>query len=281
MPMWEYRIPNGTVPPELRNVPEPGECIYCGSRGRRTTEHVVPGGMGGAVTIPRGSCNDCQERIHIFETHCMRSTLLQPRLASGLHRHPHEAPNLFPVTFTDWTDRKRTAHVSSEEFPVLWIMPVLETPGILSGSAPEESSLGMLTIQQSDDKDARFQRLLALPGVKSVSIGTEPVRVDWFARWLAKIAFGFAVACIGLDAIRHSEVRSLIREGSGRYGYLVGGLNQLRLPSHEYCLRRADQDLLCVVLSDIVFGGRVWWVVKMRLLGRLQTPDYMVVLGPR
>lgn len=281
MPTWEYRIPNGAVPDSLRNVSPPLECIYCGSKHRLSTEHVVPRGMGGRLTIPNGSCEVCRERILAFETECMRRTLLQPRLANKLHRHPHEAPKLFPLVVTNWVGHQYTTHVDAEEYPCLWIMPVLETPAVLIGLTEDESTLGILAIKSADDSEAKFQRLLTRPGVKSVSVTADGIRVDWFARWLAKIAFGFAVACLGLPNVRTSELRTIIRDGAPKYGYLVGGLNDLRLPSAEYRLRREDDSLFAILLTDMVLQDRTWWVVQVRLFGRLQTPDYLIVIGAK
>jgi hypothetical protein len=43
-----------TLPRELRNIRPIGKCIYCVRTDNLSREHVVPRGMGGTITLPKG-----------------------------------------------------------------------------------------------------------------------------------------------------------------------------------------------------------------------------------
>ena len=53
-----WSMPPPLPPLELRNISPIGKCIYCERTDNLTTEHIVPRGMKGTVTLPKGSCTE-------------------------------------------------------------------------------------------------------------------------------------------------------------------------------------------------------------------------------
>jgi hypothetical protein len=148
-------------PRELRNIKSIGQCVYCGSKENLSREHVVPRGMGGTITLPKGSCARCAKITHAFETECMRTTLLRERVKLGLHRHPKERPETFPITFTDISGVETVEQIEPQDYPTVWNMPIYEHPGILRNVQPEQTKLGHL---HAHTDDPAFRRLLERPG---------------------------------------------------------------------------------------------------------------------
>jgi hypothetical protein len=168
-------------PRELRNIRPIGRCIYCGRTDNLAKEHAIPSGMGGTITLPKGSCPTCAKLTQEIETTCMRKTLLHVRVKSGLHRHRNERPSTLPVIFSDWSDNKTTRKVTVADFPMLWAMPIYEYPGILLNRKPAETGFGMLYAHK---EEASFKKLLSLPGVKSITVtpgAVTPLRRQYVA----------------------------------------------------------------------------------------------------
>jgi len=282
MPTWFYSNPPELPPPCLRNIAPIGRCIYCNCSEHLTTEHVVPAGMRGTVTLPRATCERCRIITHDIETHCMRMSLLHARIRHSIHQSPLERPATVPVEFTDWHDHTTTHLIPLSECPVLLVVPIYQYPGILVNIPPEETNFGVLTVLKNRNADEQFRQLLSRPNVKSVFVESGAIDTWKFARWLAKISFAFAVACLGYDKICHSPLPDIIRNGTLHFGHLIGGLNDLQLSSQEYRLESSKPSFFTIDLSDYaVSDGRIFWAVRIRLMPMLETPTYLVVVGAR
>jgi hypothetical protein len=210
----------------------------------------------------------------------MRETLLHVRVKLGLHRHRKERPNTFPVTFWDWSDNKTLKQVPIADFPVLWAMPIFEYPGILLNKKPHETSFGIL---YSHKDDASFNKLLRLPGVKSITVSSGAVTVLSFSRWIAKIGYCYAVARLGIETVAKSHLADMVISGSQYPGYLVGGLNQLNLSgSKDFVLEEKSDDIFKVEMRDIIgLDGKSYICVYVRLLPMLQGASYLAVVCER
>ncbi|MGY4256758.1 hypothetical protein ACVI1L_003826 [Bradyrhizobium sp. USDA 4516] len=264
------------LPPlELRNISPIEHCVYCDSREGLSREHVMPRGMSGAVTLPAGSCDQCAKITKRIETTCMRGSLLHARVKYALHNTPSERPEGFPIKFTASDGRRWTQKVRPDEFPITWMLPVLEQPGIISGVTPEESKLGILTIKNDDEL---YQKLLRRPGVHSVQPESGGVVIDQFYRWIAKIAFCYAVARFGYQHVADSALRSLVREWHPHANYVVGGKNELALPNTSYKLEQAEPLIFRVRAYEKRRRNRRYLCVELRLLPIIETPTYLAVV---
>ena len=242
----------------------------------------MPSGMRGRVTLPLATCERCRKITQEIETKCMRQTMLHARIRHSLHQHPHESPVTHPVKFTDWNNHVTTHRIPLEECPVLMVMPVYEYPGILRNLSPEQTNFGLLTVLKTSNADELYQNLLRRPRIKSVSVESGRIETWVFAQWLAKIGYSFAVACLGLQKIGHSPLVNIIRTQTIHFGHLIGGVNDLRLPSREYKVESRNASIFEIELSDMVNNdGKIFWATKIRLMPMLETPTYLVVVGER
>ena len=274
----DFKMTLPYLPPrELRNIRPIGRCVYCGRTDNLTKEHAIPRGMGGTITLPKGSCPTCAKLTHEIETTCMRETPVRVRVKVGLHRHRNERPNTFPVTFSDWSDNKTLKQVPVADFPMLWAMPIYEYPGILLNKQPDETSFGILHCHKDDTS---FNKLLRLPGVKSITVSAGAVNSLSFYQWIAKIGYCYAVARLGIEAIEKSRLADMIINGSQYPNYLVGGLNQLNLSvSNNFVLEPKSDDIFKVGMKDIMaLDGRYYTCVYVRLLPMLQGASYLTVV---
>jgi hypothetical protein len=287
MPIWTYSEPctyseQCQPPPLLKNLPPVGQCIYCGGQDRLSTEHVVPAGMRGQVTLPESTCESCRKITHKIETECMGQTLLLLRIKHHLHRHKGQRPPTQEIAFAYWNGKKSKRHLLTTDTPVATPLLILEYPDILQKARPAQTMPGLLHIFQEKDYDQKFSRLLALPNVKSVTVPSSQIKTDTFSRWLAKVAYAYAVACLGYDKIKHSPLAEWVRGRSEHGNHLIGGNNAYHPPSEEFWLEAATPDLFTISLLDRPTGaGRIFWVVTLRFLPMLAFPTYVVVVGDR
>jgi hypothetical protein len=211
----------------------------------------------------------------------MRATLRHVRVKYGLYRHKKEIPKSFPVIFTDWSGNKTVRQIPPDDFPITWAMPIYEYPGILLDKRPEETRHGILYAHKDD---ASFQKLLNLPGVKSIEVTSGGVDAWTFARWIAKIGYCYAVARLGLEKVKSSPLVDVIRNGSQYQNYLVGGLNELNLLlSDDFTLEQPTNEIFKVCLLDLKSfnSGKSFTGVYVRLLPMLRGATYLAVVSEK
>jgi hypothetical protein len=270
-----WSMPPPLPPLELRNISPIGKCIYCERTDNLTTKHIVPRGMKGTVTLPKGSCTTCAKVTKAIETYCMRATLLHPRVKYGLPTHPEEIPDSFPVLVTNWSGNETQRQIPLKDFPTIWEMPIYEYPGILLNKQPEETKFGVV---HANIDDALIQKLVQLPGVKSIKATLGRVNSWTFARWIAKIGYCYAVARLGLETVRSSPLVDMIINGSTYPNYLVGGFNNLDIISGNFTLEPHTNEIFRVCLLDLTTNDKSYLAVYIRLLPILQSPTYISVV---
>jgi hypothetical protein len=193
-------------PKQLRNLKPIDRCIYCARIEGLTREHVIPFGMGGEIVLARASCRRCSQITQTIEEHCLRDTLIEVRAKHKLKsRNPGARPVAFPVEFTYLDGRTSTEMVGVDDYPMSWVMPIFGVPQVLSAQRRDDH-LGVLHAQSDSETQAAFNRLLARPGVHTVSATTGGVNIGLFARWIAKMAYCYAIAS-NSDIVGQSDCR--------------------------------------------------------------------------
>ncbi|MBW5439696.1 hypothetical protein FXB41_34575 [Bradyrhizobium canariense] len=206
----------------------------------------------------------------------MRSTLLHARVRLALHNTPKERPDGFPVQFVGTDGRLWKQKVAPAEFPILWMLPVLERPGILRGVDPGATSLGILRPKVDN---ALREELRTRPGVRSVTTESGGVMIDIFYRWIAKIAFCYGVAKYGYGLVGKSALKSLVKKWDPHANHLIGGKNGLILPSQQHHLEPEEPLIFRVrAFEDLTDPGKRVLAVELRLLPLLETPTYIAIL---
>lgn len=196
LPFGAWHVVAAPRTPQRRLNPV-GACIYCGSVEALTDEHILPDGIGGDLILPAASCKPCQDKIKPWETRVQKRNLGATRAASGVRsrkrrgRNKGEEKRLYRAVAKAVGDRPidedRGPEMDASELPR---MVLLETtkgrPELLGGPLPE-NGLCVVVAARAD-------------------VGPTEYTIDFHAyggdvmRLIAKIAHGFAVASVGVDA---------------------------------------------------------------------------------
>ena len=260
-----------------KKYPAAARCIYCASVEALGEEHIIPFGLGGKSTLPRGSCKKCAKITGAFEGTCLRTILGPLRMYFDLpSRRKNERPKKLPLKVkltasADWS----YIDVDQESYPFLILMPLLPLPDELSG----HTTLGErgAKVKQLWIRGASFrhgitphvQELAEKLGVAVIE-PTATFKAAEFFRMLAKIAHSFALAEMGSDALV-PFLRPIICDGeTGNSVQYIGGLETTEAAVN--ILHELSFCSLPAAARDVI-------AVRIRLLAALETPTYFVAVG--
>lgn len=249
-----------------------GKCIYCGETElpsdihRFGDEHIIPFALGGNLILPEASCKSCEKVIN---------RQIETPVSShewGFFRSKR--------TFPTRNKKRRRTHIKlrrvdggSLNIPVNdYSTPVLlykfGEARILNDLPPGTDHLRW-TVVMLADHDAEMAMQHKYPEWnKQHRLKAQPHE---FARLLAKIAYGYVVAELGLDAL-NPLVLGIILGKSDDYFYTVGGTWDIEpvVPNGNH-----------ITDISIKFIGphRALIIVDIRLFSATETPSYHVVVG--
>jgi len=213
----------------------------------------------------------------------MRQTLLLVRIQHDLHQHSGEKPPTQPIILKYGDGKEIIIDLPTSQTPVITPLPIFEYPGILTNAHPDQTGSVLLNVFEEDGRDEKWRRLfLVFPKAATASVRSSPIRVTTFYRWLAKVAYAYAVACLGYEEIKHSPLAEIVRSGGTHYNYYIGGNNAYQPPSQEFRLEAPSPELFRISLADQVTNdGKKYWVANIRFLPKLSFPTYIVVVGEK
>lgn len=244
-----------------------GCCMYCRAPaiGR---EHAIPRGLNGVYTLEQASCRDCERVTSRLEGELLRGPLLPIRIVLDLYtKDPADRPRSLPgiVRMPDGTSRRLLIPIEAHPTPLA--LPLLFGPPYLLGETRPMQMRGEQWTRQFTDPSAT-ERYLASLGAVEIQLGSviDPTPL---IRLVAKIAYCFAVAHVGLDGFTELFLPGVAGatttlESLSPY---VGGLP---MPAPA-------EDELHVVTVEISDAGLI--VVAVRLLARFGAPTYVAVVG--
>lgn len=245
-----------------------GQCIYCHAvDDDLTKEHIIPFGLNGPWTLAEASCKRCAGVTSGFERAVLKKTFDTVRTALGFpsrkkKNRPHELPLLI-----ERGGNQETVYLPVKDYPAAIGMPHLDAPAYLDGRSDERlRTIGFTGVQIGGPPVEDVGKRLAAQGI-SFEAKFEPVGA--FARMLAKIAYGCAVASVGCDLSRLEDVYVLpaILGRSDDIGRWVGGAS-------------GDQPAAEHDLHDVKFfisDGELR--VHVRLFAQFGAPEYVVIVG--
>lgn len=174
-----------------------GCCIYCGKsppEAELTDEHIIPDGIGGNLVLTEGSCRGCARALHRFESAVINRHFGLARYALGIKSKKRRGKSKkgHPGTY------KLTSREGEPlEVPTGPSMPQV----IFAGHFNQPASL-LTGVDQSNGKAAFSLGIRNVTAPKGQRYGPSvrppgPVRVDYFTRFVAKVAHSYAVAALG------------------------------------------------------------------------------------
>jgi len=257
--------------------PPANVCIYCGSLDDLTLEHIVPVGLGGLLELPASSCPQCCDATKLFEQNVLRGSFYNYRLQNiPAKRRKKQRPTSLPGRLSI-NGEVQMVDIRIEDLTTgTWVMPIYErTPGILTGAMPWRGYRGHLEgwIPHSD-----AVRSLKL-GTKAAGMGM-PASVTFplpFARFLAKVAHGYAFALLGPSGFV-PVLTEFIRTGRGRPGHWVASRGGSKDGTQIWL--SDPREIYRLKLVELVNHRGVPHIgVTFRAFGYHSMPQYLTVVG--
>ncbi|MGZ5817880.1 MAG: HNH endonuclease, partial [Burkholderiaceae bacterium] len=198
-----------------------GRCIYCTQvfpTNELTREHIVPLALNGTLVIENAACKPCQTRSNeSYENAALQANFLVPRLLLELKRRKKKVEKHLPLVAIGNVANDATAIFDLEldlaQYPPYIPFLRLKLPGRLEGIERD----GNLSEVRTQFVPIQKASSVPLSGI------TTRTKLDHtaFGLTVAKIAFCFAIAERGLEAIDLSELRDLLLgKRSDLYNYV-------------------------------------------------------------
>jgi hypothetical protein len=253
-----------------------GRCIYCDETSPPLTrEHVLPRGLGGddspecsdtPLVLRDASCARCQNITKRIEQDCLVPMMDYARARLGLKRKDRRPATMRAVVdLLDGTTEHREIDSTQILGPI--VIPAYYEAGALTSKPLNEFS------------GCDYHMIIVASAAQNVMTDVSRLGVDLiadskaFARMLAKIALGVAVAHFGLEGFTPT-VRNLILVNPDESTHWVGGFagtDRVTPPSdklHRIVLRQPGQ----LRLGDFI-------VVEIQLFAKYGAPNNYVVVG--
>ena len=256
-----------------------GQCIYCGAvelpANARcfSDEHIIPLSLGGTLVLRQASCEACQKIINRqIETPVASQEwgrLRAKRDFPTRHKRERALQKRTPVraSATDGSTLRIPLHDHST--PVL--LYKFSEARILCGLPRETDSLRWTAdVLVSHDEEMAMQRKYPQWN-RTHKIRAQPYA---FARLLAKIAHGYAVAEYGFSKLGAFTplATAIILGHSDDYFYTVGG-------SWDILPGVPGGDHITDISVRLVSPERALLIVYIRLFSQITTPLHHVVVG--
>jgi hypothetical protein len=249
--------------------PSPGKCIFCMSLpdGQKLTdEHIIPKMLSGTgeLLIKDASCLSCNGHANKrYEQKAANADFLVPRVLLDLKRRKAgKGPKLLPpVALGDATEDNAADFIhqlQAEEHPPIFSLLSFPPPGFLVGE-DRGSSLTTVSIKMVN---------MGLAGSRATGVTSQaPMNHTAFLLSLAKMAYCYAVAELGLNACNGNALRDLLLGRRDDVYNFVGDANRDEPLSgrhlHSFYLRRKGNLISVIVHLFASFGCSAYEVVVM------------------
>lgn len=243
-----------------------GKCIYCGKTEKPLrTEHIIPYGLNGPWELLEASCDKCAAITSAFELTVLKNSLIVPRVALDFPtRRKDKRPKKFNFAITR-NGRQEVLEVPMHEHFAVMILPISKFPAYLDGR-PYEKGVTLIGAIEIQVGGSPIKEIIKRYGTKKLSI-TVTWHGNCFERMLAKIAYGFSVANLGMENIEEVYVLPAILGQKDDVGRWVGTAKDVHLDIGKF-LHHIE---LAIINEEII--------VRIKLFALYNVPEYLVVIG--
>lgn len=250
---------------DLRSEFKPlNRCMYCGKVSDLRREHIVPYGLGGPGTVPRGSCGKCAIITSRFERDVLRGPFWGLRAYLRLStRRPASQPKHLPLIVVRG-GKEHEESVPVVEHPIMLSFPLFAVPSLLTGKHIQGISIRGVATFNFGKSLVDVKRSLGADDLRF----TESSRPVSFARMLAKIAWATAIAHGHGDDLDPGLCNAILHtpDDIGRWvGTYTDPLEATPGLLHEIRLRQDHEKQM--LIADV------------KLFANSRTPRYGVILG--
>ncbi len=242
-----------------------GQCIYCGAtEGKLSEEHITPYGLSGLLTLLEASCSHCARVTSALESTILRDMFFAARAALGTRtRRPKDRLKPQPML----VERDGRIHKINALWKDQWKviqLPIFKLPSCID-SRPYTDGIECTSMDVFELSE-RGQEIAARHGADRVI--PHHYRMEDFARFIAKMAYGYAVERYGLQVFEKVYVLAAILGESNDIGRWVGCSDR-----REFPVRQCNVS----VGFRIIPGDDL--VVKVKMFPQFDGAEYVVVVG--
>ncbi len=255
-----------------------GKCIYCKrSNVALSDEHIIPYGLNGNQVLLDASCSDCSKITSAFERDILRHTFLLPRKAFKMrsyNKHEDEIPAKLEIG-----ESVKYINIPRDDAPIMFTLPIFLAPSILDIRPFQPGIQGTGDFQIHEIRGIAKEKLRKKhggPGKVSFDIAYNP---NNFARLLAKIAYGFAVAQFGLDDVEDLGIVSTIKGETDDVGKWVGCVSGEKFAPNTVLHSWQSQIQGSYQIDDLKGTMEARLSYRISLFSLFSTPEYTVVVG--
>ena len=242
-----------------------GRCIYCGAtEGRLSEEHITPYGLSGLLVLLEASCERHSKITCALENRILKDMFFAARAALGTRtRRPKDRAKPHPMFIERAGRIERIDAVWQDHWKVIQL-PIFSLPALIDGrpyaSGIECTSMDVFELGERGKEIARRHHAdRVLPPKYSA---------EDFARFVAKMAYGYAVERYGLNAFEYVYVLPAILGESDDIGQWVGCPDRREFPVRE-----------CNISVGFKIIARDDLVVRIKMFPRFDGAEYVVVVG--
>lgn len=243
-------------------------CVYCGDKGHRTKEHVIPYGWSGPLIIYKGSCKPCQLKTQNFERAALRQgamarvRMLRATKSYSKHRG---VPSAINVPFVK-DGQPVIETIATTSVPLVLGFPLFSLPSLLSGADQKQLDLtGTATTVFGPD----LKQFLKEHGATEMSAQEDWVNPTEFARTIAKIAYCYAWVDGVLEFVDgHTDLVHAFMDEPELLGTFVGTKSA---PFQQF----KDMEFRIQYLADDLRFP----IMEVQPFSDTPAPTYLVVLG--
>jgi hypothetical protein len=256
-----------------------GKCIYCKkSDVALSEEHIIPYGLNGNQVLLDASCGDCSKITSAFEGDVLGRAFLLPRLGFKMRtRHGKNKDKGIKVSL-EQNSNTSFIEIPAEDCPILFMMPIFMPPEILDNRPRQPGIQNTGSFYSNEIRGIPKEKLREKygPGKIGINISYNP---NSFARMLAKIAYGFAVAHFGVDDIEDLGIVSSIKGETDDISKWVGCVNDEKFTPnnvlHSWQLKIESSYQIDEPKENV--KGRLLY--KICLFSLFGTPEYTIFVG--
>jgi hypothetical protein len=247
-----------------RETTEVGRCIYCGEvEGKLSEEHVTPYGLSGLLVLRHASCGRCAKITSQVEARVLKH-MSAARAALGTRtRHPKERRKPQPMLVEKDGEVREILAPWQEQWKVIQL-PIFRFPACIDGR-PYSSGIERVSQDQ-------FELTERADNVAKKHDANRVIKPDYpvedFARFIAKTAYGYAVAWYTLKCFEEVYVVRAILGESNDIGRWVGCSDRREFPVRECNVS---------VGFGIIPGDEL--LVKIKMFPKFDGAEYVAVVG--
>jgi hypothetical protein len=242
-----------------------GKCIYCGeTQGKLSDEHVAPYALNGRCVLIEASCKQHSNITSALETKILSDMLFAARAAlSTRTRHKKDRAKPRPMRVERAGQIETINAVWQDHWKIIQL-PIFPPPACID-CRPYVSGIECISMdtfelsEKGEDIAHRHNADKVLPPEYSPTI---------FARFVAKMAYGYAVERYGLEGFESVHVLPAVLGESEDIGRWVGCSDRRELPVRQ-----------CIISVGFKIMEENDLVVKIKLFSQFDGAEYVVVVG--